>query len=192
MKQAAVTAAVGFGEGSIVLIAVLSPELRKAAYVERKAAEAERKGLEEVGEALEYAVLFAPHGYPLKSDMPLLREYVPEIACIIPRGEVRTLFVIPARDAMSQQALACSKTVQGAISEVISFGGPAYRTIPVSPCVVHQLIRGFAQKNRLAVAPNQLPREVAEAWAGVALLVGEMIRLGFTGRAYECAPTGKG
>eukprot|EP00972_Heterocapsa_arctica_P103357 15229977-Heterocapsa_arctica.AAC.1 len=42
------------------------------------------------------------------------------------------------------------------------------------------------------IAPNQLPREVAEAWAGVALLVGEMIRLGFVGRAYECAPGGKG
>ena len=75
MKQAAVTAAVGFGEGSIVLMAVLSPELRKAAYVERKATEDERKELEEVGEALvEYAVLFAPQGYPLKSYMPLLRE----------------------------------------------------------------------------------------------------------------------
>ena len=56
------------------MMAVLSPELRKAAYVERKAAEAERKELEEVGEALEYAVLFAPQGYPLKSYMPLLRE----------------------------------------------------------------------------------------------------------------------
>ena len=32
MMQAAVTAAVGFGEGSIVLMAVLSPGLRKAAY----------------------------------------------------------------------------------------------------------------------------------------------------------------
>ena len=191
MKQAAVTAAVGFGEGSIVLMAAASPELRKAAYVERKAAEAERKELEEVGEALEYAVLFAPHGYPLKSYMPLLGEYFPEIACIIPRAEVRTLFVIPSRDAMSQQALDCSKTVQGAISEVISFGGPAYRTFPASPCVLHQLARGFAQKVLPAVAPNQLPREVAGARAGVALLVGGMIRLGFTGRAYECAPIGK-
>ena len=172
-------------------MAVLSPELRKAAYVERKAAEADRKELEEVGEALEYAVLFAPHGYPLKSYMPLLREYVPEIACIIPRAEVRTLFVIPSRDAVRQQALDCPKTVRGAISEVISFGGPAYRTIPASPCVLHQLTRGFAQKALPAVAPNQLPREVVEAWAGVALLVGKMIRLGFTGRAYECAPTGK-
>ena len=80
MKQAAVTAAAGFGEGPIVLMAVPSPELRKAAYVERKAAEAERKELEEVGEALGYAVLFAPHRYPLKSYMPLLRECVPEIA----------------------------------------------------------------------------------------------------------------
>ena len=55
------------------------------------------------------------------------------------------------------------------------------------------MARGFAQKALPAVAPNQLPREVAEAWAGVAvaLLVGEMIRLGFTGGAYECAPTGK-
>ena len=100
-------------------------------------------------------------------------------------------FVIPSRDAMSQQAFDCSRIIQGAISEVISFGGPAYRTFPASPCVLHQLVRGFAQKALPAVAPNQLPREVAEAWAGVALLVGGVIRLGFTGRAYECAPTGK-
>ena len=80
LAQAASTAAVGFGEGSIVLMATLSPELRTAAYTERKVAESERRDLEEVGKALEFAVLFAPHGYPLKSYMPLLREYVPEIA----------------------------------------------------------------------------------------------------------------
>ena len=138
-------------------------------------------------------MLCAPHGNPLKSYMPLLREYVLEVACIIPQAEVRTLFVIPSRDALSQQALDCSKTVQGAIPEdfVRSSRLSDLSGIPLRLASADPRARGFAQKAMPAVAPNQLRREVAEAWAGVALLVGEMIRLGFTGRAYECVPAGK-
>ena len=48
----------------------------------------------------------------------------------------------------------------------------------------------FDRDEPIKDAPDAPPREVAETWAGSAVFTTELVRLGFIGRAYECAPQG--
>ena len=79
-----------------------------------------------------------------------------------------------------------------AVTEVLTFPGPADRTIPKSPLVSYQLRHSKpVSKIDEVVGADLPPCAVAEAWSGCAILTTEMIRLGFTRRAYECSPNGE-
>ena len=55
-------------------MAVLSADLREAAFRQRKTQADESIQLEEVGQGIEYAILLAPHVFPTRAYMPFLRE----------------------------------------------------------------------------------------------------------------------
>ena len=61
-------------------MALLSPELRNATYLERKVQDGEKSILENFALLLQYVILIAPHSFPIHAYMPMLREYVLEIA----------------------------------------------------------------------------------------------------------------
>ena len=48
----------------------------------------------------------------------------------------------------------------------MSFGGPAYRTVPTSPMVLYQLTKAWELPKLPLETAGQLPRYVVEAWAG--------------------------
>ena len=56
---------ISLGEGAIIAMAILSPEVRSAAYAERKVSDTERALLESFALALQYVILIAPHSFPL-------------------------------------------------------------------------------------------------------------------------------
>ena len=98
--------------------------------------------------------------------------------------------VIPAKDPLTTAVLECSGWLQGAFAEHVHYSGPAYRTLPPDPCPLFQLRPEKQDTMPEGTHSRDLPREVAEAWAGCAAVVGELIRVGFVGRAYECSPNG--
>merc|ERR1711860_366491 len=97
--------------------------IRRQAYKERKASENESQKLEEVGEALEYSVLLAPHVFPTRAYMPFLREYMPGLTCVIP-GESQVVIVIPEKDSSTLACQEVSTSVMGAVSETVKLPGP--------------------------------------------------------------------
>ena len=133
---------VGFGEGAIILSGILSAELRFAAYKERHVAEAERLQLEDMAMKLERVILINPHSYPLKSYIPMLREYVPEICCIVPQPCTQVIVVGSTLDALSKLSAQFHENIFGSIIEYIKLPGPAYRTLPKSPLAPLPVIEG--------------------------------------------------
>lgn len=129
---------IGHGEGAIFVMATLSAEIRKLAYTDRRVLGHEAEKLEECATSLCHALLIAPHVYPVRSYMPFLREYMPEIICILP-GETQVIAVIPERDSSSILAKETAQAVMGIIFEHVRVPGPSYRTIPRSPLPLHQL-----------------------------------------------------
>ena len=169
----------------MVAIALLNETIRSSAYRERRVLGHEAERLEDCAQGLTHVIRLAPHVYPVRSYMPFFREYMPEIACVIP-GETQVLVVNPERDAA---ALACREAAQpvlGAVHETIRFPGPAYRTIPKSPLALYQL-RSESKVTLPLVkeTDGQPPVLCVETWAGCAILSKEWIRLGFIGKAYE-------
>ena len=119
----------------------------------------------------------------------MLREYVPEMACILPECRTIGLVVGPEKDTLSKLALECSRCILGALHESISYTGPAYLKIPPSPLHSTSLHKFSEGPPKLPVEePGQLPRECIETWCGGAQLTAALIRVGFTCRAYECSP----
>ena len=181
-------AVIGLGEGALILMGMLSGEARMAAYKERHVPEQERLSLEDAMESLLYAVLIAPHSYPLKSYMPLLREFVPEICSIVPNCCSSVIVVAPARDALHDVAHECAQGILGSIVETVKFDSPAYRSVPRSPMPLYQLLK-VPEPSRLPVeTEGRPPREVAETWAVNAALTPELLRFGFVARAYDGTP----
>ena len=115
----------GFGEGALVCMGILSQEICEAAIRERHVPSDEAAALREASQAIEHVVLFAPHGFPLKSYIPMLREYVPEMACILPGPTAQVLVVVPTKGAASTTACECVGYMQGCVTEQVSFRGPA-------------------------------------------------------------------
>ena len=190
--RAAITLAsvvlIGIGEGALVLMGLLSSEARQAAYKERHVPDPERLSLEEAAAALTHVVIICPHSYPVKSYMPLLREFVPEICCVVPHSETFVLVVAPSRDALHNVSQECSTAILGSVLETVKFKGPAYRTLPDSPLALFQLLKKAENVKLPIETAGRPPREVAETWAGCAILTTELIRVGFVGRAYESRP----
>jgi len=182
---------VAFGEGCLVVMAMLSEDLRKAAYRDRHVSEKEQLELEQVMASVAHVVLVAPLTFPLKSYLPLLREYVPEIVSIIPPTGCSVLAVIPEKDAGTATGKECASWILGAQTEMIQFPGPAYRTNPKSPLVLYQLYASDGTRKTVQEGPDKPPTLCAETWAGVAGLSQQLTRMGFTVRAYERSPTGK-
>ena len=85
--------------------------------------------LEGVVRALEHVVLLAPHVLPVKSYMLMLREYVPELVCVIPDDKVQTIVVVPVRDALTNASNDIGQSIPGALIERISVTGPAYKKL---------------------------------------------------------------
>ena len=122
--------------------------------------------------------------------MPFLREYMPEITCILP-GEPQVIAVIPERDSSSIPARETAQAVMGIILEHVRFPGPSYRTIPRSPLPLYQLAPEIKAKIPLVASSDGKPPTMCiEMWAGCAVLSKEWVRVGFTGKAYECKPNG--
>ena len=191
LVQTSLLSVLAFGEGAIVVVGLLSPELRTAAYKERRVTDLEANDLEQVAKALQNVVLICPHALPVTSYMPLLREYVPEITSVIPNSDVQVLVVGPIADNICKVVAEMARSVHGALTESITIKGPAYRVIPPGPLVLRQLYREMpVQRLPLEILATQPPRETAEAWAGKASFTTELVRVGFIGRAYECAPNG--
>jgi len=185
-----VTAAFGHGEGALVLMATLSSEVRAAAYSERHVPADERVPLEDAALALTHVILLAPFCNPPRSYLPMLREYVPEVCCVIPQASTQVIVVAPLRDSLNPIAQTVASSILGSILEVVAFKGPAYRGLPPSPLALYQLRKPDLL---IQVIPegSSLPRECAETWAGDASITTELVRVGFTGRAYEFQPHGK-
>ena len=85
---------VGHGDGAVVIIALLSDAIRQNAYRERRVPAHEFEKLEECALGLAHAFLLAPQVYPARSHMPFMREYLPEIMCVIP-NDTQVLACIP-------------------------------------------------------------------------------------------------
>ena len=95
------------------------------------------------------------------------------------------LVIGPAKDTLSKLALDCS----GALHETTAYKSPAYSHIPPSPLHSNVLPKFVGGPPALPVEEvGQPPRECIETWAGGAQLTAALVRLGFTGRAYECSP----
>ena len=77
------TSIFGHGEGAVIVMATFSEEIRKRAYIDWRVPGHEAEKLEECATSLCHALLIAPHVYPVRSHMPFLREYMPEITCIL-------------------------------------------------------------------------------------------------------------
>ena len=70
--QTSMISIIVFGQGGLVAMGLLSPEVRAAAFSERRLPETESIPLELCAKSLTHVVLVAPHSYPLKSYMQLL------------------------------------------------------------------------------------------------------------------------
>jgi len=168
LRDAFLSDVVSFGEGSLVCMCMLSYDIRHAAYQERHVSETERLELESVVSVLVHVILVCPLACPLRSYMPLLREYVPEIVCIIPPEQSQVLVVVPTKDAAQSVGEECAKWILGSLVEHITFPGPAYRTDPKSPLTLYQLHKPSGPPALVAEGPNKPPTLAIEAWAGCA------------------------
>ena len=116
---------------------------------------------------------------------------MPEISCILP-GNTQLIAIIPERDSSATPSRETAQAVMGVIPEHVRFPGPAYRIIPKSPLPLYQLAPGSKVKMLLVTSSEDKPATLCvEMWAGCAILTKEWVRLGFTGKAYECKPEGR-
>ena len=186
-RDAEMRSFIGHGEGGIVVAASLSAELRLAAYTERRVPEVESLELESVAQAFQYVLLLAPHAFPVRSFLGMLREYVPEIVSMIPPEGTRVHVVLPSKDATLAASLEVFGSILGASKETLEFPGPAYRTVLPKPTPLMHL---FPREDVPSVAQveNELPRKCVEAFAGTAILTQTLAQAGFDVRAYEVRP----
>ena len=190
IQQVAVMAVIAHGEGAVIAIATLSEELRKEAYGMRRVPEEEKQALEASVLALTHVVLLAPHVLPAKAYRAFLHEAVPEIVCVLPDESTSILSVIPVKDALTTPCREIALGLPGAVEEQITFPRPAWKRPPDSPLPLYQLRPRVKTKLTVEASKEGRPTMVMEAFAGSAVLTQELVRLGFTGRAYECAPDG--
>ena len=109
-------ALVSFGEGSLAVAGYLSSEIRLAAYAERHVNPDEQKALEDAASCLTHAILVTPHSFPIKTYMPFLRHYVPELACVLLPSTIAVTVVLAERDTTTEVGRAFARTLQGAVT----------------------------------------------------------------------------
>lgn len=185
IRDVSVLAAVAHGEGAVVLMGVLSANVRQAAYKERHVPELESEELESFVAHLEYAILVAPHVLPAKSYLPLLREYVPEIAFIVPPETVQVLVVLPEKDPLTKVCINITESIEGVISEHVTFPKTSWKGFPPSPLVSYQLRSATLKKaDKVQLGDDTPPTITVEGWTNNPAITKELVRVGFTGRAY--------
>ena len=118
-RDASLRSFLGHGEGGLIAAALLSAEIREAAFRERRVQETEAIELETVAASLQYVLLLAPHAFPIRTYAGMLREYVPEIVSIIPPDGVRVHVVVPSKESTSAPSLDVAASLLGATHEVI-------------------------------------------------------------------------
>ena len=119
--------------------------------------------------------------------MAMLREYMPEIVSISPPEGVRVHVLVPDRDAANQAAMEISQSILGASHENITFRGPAYRSLPESPCpsaLLHERVLPVI----ITDVTHALPKRCIEGFAGTAIYTQKLALVGFDVRAYEVRP----
>lgn len=95
---------VGYGEGAMILSALLSPEVRVAAFKERNVSEHDARELEEMAQTITHAVLVCPHAHPIKQYLALWHEALPESLCVPDQGGKQIVVVISKHDIASGPA----------------------------------------------------------------------------------------
>ena len=93
VREVHANAIIGHGEGAVVAMGALSESIRNQACKDRRVPSHEAERLEECATSLCHVLLLAPHVYPVRSYMPFLREYMPEITCILP-GDTQVIAVM--------------------------------------------------------------------------------------------------
>ena len=175
LRDGFLTDCVALGEGCWVTAGILSEDIRQAAYKERHVSEVERNEIEAQIERVSHVILLCPAVFPPRSYLPLIRESVPELVCIIPPPQCNVLVGIPTHDSNSTVALELHGWILGSVTETIKLPGPACRTIPKSPLALYQL---HVQREpvKIETGPNKPPTLCAEAWAGGAGLSDHHLR----------------
>ena len=86
--------------------------------------------LHQAAEQLKHAVLLSPHGHPLKTMLPFLREAVPELVSLLPHNMV-IVAVAAYHDATCEVSHEFSRGIAGCVCVDRQWtSGPAYRTLP--------------------------------------------------------------
>ena len=170
------------GEGGIVASAMLNNDFRSAAYKERHVAPNEAQQLEEAYSIVKHVLLFAAHSFPPKSYFALLKEQAPELACT-PIAEDKTVIsIIPLNHSVTEASKAFSKTLVGAVEVTVPWSKPL-KTIP-QPLKLDVFKKVPLFENLKA----SVPKKFIECFAGSASLSKEVLRFGFTVRAFEKVP----
>ena len=112
-----------------MLAAALSSEIRAVAYNERKAKPEEIPRLEEALEGLKFAVLVAPHAFPIKAGFAQVREYLPEINSITVDPHVLCFVLVPTKDTVAPVSRQIANFLHGSMPIETPFPGLSYRTL---------------------------------------------------------------
>ena len=185
-KQGYFTTVIAHGEGALVIATALGEGARRICYTERHVGSKEIEELEAIVAALKHVVLFAPTGHPPRSFLPLLRDFMPEVAVISPSNlNASVLVVVPVHGAAAETVRAFALSIRGAVTHECKFAGPAYRSVPVSG---YEFPAFPAPPKRVDANMSSRSRVFVELMAGSANLSREHLRVGFTCKAYERSP----
>jgi len=182
---------VGYGEGAMILLALLSPPLRQAACAARGVTEDERQELEACWrELVTHVVLVAPHGNPLRYYLQFWREAIPETLCVPALENKQVVVVIPQHDASRDPSCEVASWIQDCIVVETKLPGPACKLRPerlALDCLVLE-----PKTDKVVVPEGKTPPTFVETWGGSCVLSAAMLAHSFVCRAYEKTPIGPG
>ena len=184
LENNAVTSLIAHGEAALVAVALLSTDVRAAAYLERHVATREANKLEALVKALEHVVLVAPMGFPLKSFHVLWKDFLPEAVCVACPSVTEVVVVVPLHHSAQESVRILQRNLLGSKVAELKFQGPAYRTMPLD---LHIDFLTTPSPHRLQEQGGMVNLFV-EGFAGKAILLAQHARLGFVGRAFEKFP----
>ncbi|CAE8584544.1 unnamed protein product [Polarella glacialis] len=189
VRDQSLTGVIAHGEGALVATALLSEELRAAAFKERHVNNEEAASLIEAYDGITHFILIAPQGFPQKSDLAFFRDHVPEVSCIVVPPDKQVVAIIPVKDPATDPSKIVAGFVQGCETFELEWKSPAYKNIP-APFKL-PVARPVAPLRKASAVADK-PKTFVEAFAGSAVLCREFLRIGFTGRAFERYPLGTG
>ena len=180
----AVPAVIGHCEGALVLIGLSASEIRRQAYQDRHVSIVERESLEATVAGMSHILLYAPHGFPVRSYVNFLFDYMPEYVSVMPDTNIQIIVVAPTNDPVGTTSRALAACVQGAMLHDVAFPGPAYRTVPDRLHMDTLLLEPCER-----VMPSSESKHVfVELTCHDTYLAAEHLRLGFVSRLYSDAP----